>query len=240
MEKIKNARLLFEQSGTFKKEFEKLGIKAYDYDILNDFDNTDYQIDLFKNIDAAYGNKPSIFDSFNKEDCIMAFFPCTRFEDQSIMLLNGNHNSVIKQSEQYKLEYSMKRHEELHQLYIYICKLCLIVLDRGFRMIVENPYSVQHYLTRYFPLKSIIIDKDRRERGDYFKKPTQYWFVNCKPEDNLIFEVTNNNSINISIEKMSDQKAMGIFGIKDRKIARSMINPEYANRFIREYILKEV
>ena len=28
---------LFEQSGTFKNEFKKLGYKAYDYDILNDF-----------------------------------------------------------------------------------------------------------------------------------------------------------------------------------------------------------
>jgi hypothetical protein len=46
---------LFEQSGTFKNEFEKLGIKAYDYDILNDFNQTDFQIDLFKEIDSAYG-----------------------------------------------------------------------------------------------------------------------------------------------------------------------------------------
>lgn len=48
------AHLLFEQSGTFKKEFKKLGIEAYDYDILNDFNETAYQIDLFKEIEAAY------------------------------------------------------------------------------------------------------------------------------------------------------------------------------------------
>lgn len=47
------AHLLFEQSGTFKKEFKKLGIEAYDYDILNDFNETDYQIDLFKEIEIA-------------------------------------------------------------------------------------------------------------------------------------------------------------------------------------------
>ena len=34
---IKKAHCLFEQSGTFKNEFKKLGIDAYDYDILNDF-----------------------------------------------------------------------------------------------------------------------------------------------------------------------------------------------------------
>lgn len=41
---------LFEQSGTFKNEFRKLGITAYDYDILNDYGQTDFQIDLFSEI----------------------------------------------------------------------------------------------------------------------------------------------------------------------------------------------
>ena len=31
---------LFEQSGTFKNEFKKLGFQAYDYDILNDVQST--------------------------------------------------------------------------------------------------------------------------------------------------------------------------------------------------------
>lgn len=47
---VKKAHLLFEQSGTFKNEFLKLGIEAEDYDILNDFGQTDHQIDLFKEI----------------------------------------------------------------------------------------------------------------------------------------------------------------------------------------------
>lgn len=41
---------LFEQSGTFKNEFKNLGINAYDYDIQNEFNQTDYVIDLFKEI----------------------------------------------------------------------------------------------------------------------------------------------------------------------------------------------
>lgn len=45
---------LFEQSGTFKKEFQKLGYKAYDYDIQNDFKETDFVIDLFSEINAAF------------------------------------------------------------------------------------------------------------------------------------------------------------------------------------------
>lgn len=44
------AHCLFEQSGTFKNEFKKLGIEAYDYDILNEYGQTDYQLDLFAEI----------------------------------------------------------------------------------------------------------------------------------------------------------------------------------------------
>ena len=49
------AHCLFEQSGTFKNEFKKLGYEAYDYDILNYYGQTDFQIDLFAEIKKAYG-----------------------------------------------------------------------------------------------------------------------------------------------------------------------------------------
>ena len=44
------AHCLFEQSGTFKNEFKKLGIEAYDYDILNNYGQTDFQLDIFAEI----------------------------------------------------------------------------------------------------------------------------------------------------------------------------------------------
>lgn len=50
---------LFEQSGTFKNEFKKLGYEAYDYDILNDFGETDFQIDLFKEIEGGTTESPA-------------------------------------------------------------------------------------------------------------------------------------------------------------------------------------
>lgn len=40
----------FEQSGTFKNEFIKLGIPAEDYDIQNEFGQTDHIVDLFAEI----------------------------------------------------------------------------------------------------------------------------------------------------------------------------------------------
>lgn len=45
---------MFEQSGTFKNEFIKLGIPAEDYDIQNNFGQTDHVIDLFHEIESAY------------------------------------------------------------------------------------------------------------------------------------------------------------------------------------------
>lgn len=50
---------LFEQSGTFKNAFKKYGIEAYDYDIQNEFNETDYVTDLFKEIEKRGGIKAS-------------------------------------------------------------------------------------------------------------------------------------------------------------------------------------
>lgn len=47
---INKVHCLFEQSGTFKNEFIKLGIPAEDYDIQNEFEQTDHVIDLFSEI----------------------------------------------------------------------------------------------------------------------------------------------------------------------------------------------
>lgn len=44
----------FEQSGTFKNEFKKLGFEAEDYDIQNEFGETDNVIDLFAEIEKCY------------------------------------------------------------------------------------------------------------------------------------------------------------------------------------------
>lgn len=44
----------FEQSGTFKNEFKKIGYEAEDYDIQNDFGETDHVIDLFTDVNKCY------------------------------------------------------------------------------------------------------------------------------------------------------------------------------------------
>lgn len=52
----------FEQSGTFKNEFKKLGYDAEDYDIQDNFGETDHVIDLFAEIEKAYDSQLSVFD----------------------------------------------------------------------------------------------------------------------------------------------------------------------------------
>lgn len=176
---------------------------------------------------GGYNGEPSIFDEMTTDDLIMAFFPCTRFEDQIKMWMQGNNYSQKKWTNKQKLEYDLIIHSELQELYTVITKMVILCEDKGLRLIIENPYSPQHYLTNYWGIKPSIIDKDRRQDGDYYEKPTQYWFINLEPKQNVLFE---------ALEYVESKKVSTIKG-GNRKTKRSMIHPQYANRFIRKYIL---
>lgn len=217
----------FEQSGTFKNEFKKLGIEAYDYDIQNEFGETDYVVDLYENIRNAYNNKPSIFDSISTGDLIFAFFPCTRFEAQILLWFRGEALQQKNKSDIEKLEKDLELHKELSQNYELVTKMAIVCLRKKVPLIIENPLSEQHYLTRYWCLKSEIKDKNRRLDGDYMEKPTQYWFVGFKPKYNLLLEAIDY----VEVRRHNDMFM--------ETTKRSMIHPQYANRFIRKYILEQ-
>lgn len=224
---------LFEQSATFKNEFKKLGYDAYDYDIQNEFGETDYVVDLFSEICAAYDGKQSIFDRISEDDLIMAFFPCTRFETKIIQWMKGDSYSQINWSNEKKLEYSMKLHREMDEMYQLISKMSIVCIRKKIRLVIENPRSFPHHLTDYWCLKPAIIDKDRRMDGDYYKKPTQYWFINCVPKNNLVFEALD------YVPQIKLQNVSKNDFVCCRTTARSMIHPQYANRFIRKYLIDE-
>jgi hypothetical protein len=223
---------MFEQSGTFKNEFKKLGIEAYDYDILNDYGQTDYQIDLFSEIEKAYNGDSSVFDGITPDDVVLAFFPCTYFEVQSQLWFAGNNAAQLKWSIKDKCEYAMNRHVELNRMYVLLNKLVVACLDREIRLVIENPSNGLHYLKTYWCVKPTIVDKDRTLNGDYYKKPTQYWFINFEPQYNIIFEpIEYVETRQIStVGKGCDQNT--------RTEMRSEIHPQYANRFIRQFILE--
>lgn len=233
------AHCLFEQSGTFKNEFKKLGIEAFDYDILNNFGQTDFQVDLFKEIENGYANKPSIFDNINKEDVILAFFPCIRFENQIMLFFRGQAFQQKNWTLEEKMEYDMQLLDEVNKMYKLVNYLFIICIKKNLKLIMENPYSEEHFLRRYWCYSSTIIDKDRRDSGDYYAKPTQYWFLNCEPKNNFIFEPIRYNHLGVkdAIRLMNKEDYMKT-GAKTKKEARSMIHPDYANRFIRQFILE--
>lgn len=129
-------------------------------------------------------------------------------------------------TDEQKLEYNLKLHRELTEFYEVITKLAIVCIRRKIALIIENPYSTTHYLTKYWAIPATVIDKDRTLRGDFYQKPTQYWFINCKPKYNMIFEAY----------VINDRKTIAHIG---DKIERSLIAPEYANRFIREFILEK-
>lgn len=217
----------FEQSGTFKNEFKKLGYDAKDYDILNDFGETDQVIDLFCEIRKAYNNEPSLFDIIigGGTDTIIAFFPCIRFTRQMIMAFKGEQSQLQKKDDVFKLEYDLKLHKELGELYELITMLVIVCLRKNINLIIENPYMTDHYLARYWAIKPKVIDWDRTKRGDYYVKPTQYFFINREPSQNMIFEA------------QIDNRGFDITKQAPNCPARSMISKDYANRFIREFIL---
>ena len=221
---------LFEQSGTFKNEFRKLGIDAYDFDIQNEFGETDKVIDLFAEIRGGYDGKPSIFDDLEPDDLVFAFFPCTRFEAQISMSFRGEAIQMKNWTDAQKLEYVLKLHREVSENYEAITKLALLSYARGFKLVIENPANKPHYLTSYWPIKPAFIDKNRRENGDCQKKPTQYFFINCKPEQHLLFEPLEEVEYRLHNYAKAD-------GDKSVQTMRSLIHPQYASRFIRQYIL---
>lgn len=171
----------------------------------------------------------------------MAFFPCVRFENQIMLFFRGQAAQMKKWTLIEKMQNCMKLQDELTEMYHLVNMLFIVCMRKKINLVVENPYSEEHYLRRYWCLPATIIDKDRRDRGDYYKKPTQFWFVNFKPKQNLIFEAQNWNAIEAKDAiRMMTKKDLEKCGITaDKKVARSMIHPDYAERFIREFILEK-
>lgn len=164
------------------------------------------------------------------EDIILAFFPCTRFEDQILLHFRGDVYQMKNYCDLQKLERDLQLHKELSRNYELITKLAIVVIKKGLKMVFENPYSEQHYLTRYWCLKPSVIDKDRTLNGDYYNKPTQYWFIGFEPKFNLVFEPID------YVEKRTINYVKTKDG-KNKTVRRSEIHPQYANRFIRQYLI---
>ena len=122
---------MFEQSGTFKNEFKKLGIDAIDLDILNEFGETDRVIDLFAEIEKGYQGEPSVFDEVKEDDLIMSFFPCTRFECKVPLLTRTDMWQARNWNTEERLEYSRRTFSEVNDMYQLWCKMFLTTIRGG-------------------------------------------------------------------------------------------------------------
>ena len=96
-------------------------------------------------------------------------------------------------------------------------------------MVFENPYSKVGYLYNNFLKPATIIDKNRMKRGDYFRKPTGYWFWNCEPTHGFTYQYDKEQKI---IEKC---KSSGKAGLCSEE--RSLISPDYARNWICDFVL---
>lgn len=221
MKKNSKVHCLFEQSGTFKNAFKKRGFIAYDYDIDNKFGETDFIIDIFDEIDKEINGDQSIFENISEDDLIMTFFPCTYFSQSSFLNHKLYSNNMNRLNTEDKIHKIIDRIDKRSYYLKKLTQLYLIVIKRNLKMIIENPASGENYLFKNFLVDYTMIDYDRTLRGDKFRKPTAYWFINIertygttKKIPKRIYKVNNKNGIH-----------------------KSTMTIEYAENFIKDFIL---
>ena len=108
-------------------------------------------------------------------------------------------------------------------------KLISIAKQRGIRLVMENPWSEQTFLKANFVMPPTMVDNNRMLRGDYYMKPTAYWFVSCEPTYGKSYQ--NDKEKKIIMKAKGGSKA----GICSEE--RSMISPDYARNFICDFII---
>lgn len=160
----------------------------------------------------------------------MAFFPCIYFETMSMMYfdcstLNNRHKPFYE-----RIDDAIDRLQTRTLFHTLIYKMVRVCDFKGLRLIIENPATTPNYLvgSQNFP-KPTFIDRNRMLRGDYFSKPTAYWFFGC----------TNTNGFTLQNDKerkrINDCKPAPKAGLCSEE--RSMISPDYARNFICDFII---
>lgn len=206
----------------------------------------------------------SIFDNIGKDDLIIAFFPCIKFcsameltQHEDFYDASQRRKKNFGTEEYYKQKWKVLRgfSQERFHFYDLALKMTAIVQIKGLRMIIENPWHPTNFTNHFWFLRTSLIDNDRTLRGDYFKKPTAYWFVNCIPTHGESYQpvpLSQRKTITAgSGAAKTKKKLKGVLektdldkkyldkntkkGLCDEE--RSMISPDYARNFICDFIL---
>lgn len=178
----------------------------------------------------------SIFDSITEDDLIMAFFPCIYFCNYS----DFNQRQINDAMKNWPVEkiwaWKLKHSQERQHFYEIALKMTAIVEIRNLRMVVENPWNVMNYTNYHWFNKPSFIDHNRQLRGDYFHKPTAYWFINCQHTNGSSFQRPKEKRRIVKYGMGDDvAKGSGKAGLCSEE--RSMISPDYARNFICDFIL---
>ena len=159
----------------------------------------------------------------------MAFFPCIYFSSLSQMEMSLTDVNKRKMPMKERYDFVLKRsrnRQKFLELLIMLMGKCELT---GMRLIVENPWAMQTYLKNGFIKSPELIDNNRTLRGDYFQKPTAYWFINCQPTHGKTFQRDK------EVRRVQDARGAPKAGICSEE--RSMISPDYARNFICDFIL---
>lgn len=222
--------LLFEQSGVFKRSWTATGYEAIDYDINNDYGQTDVQLDIMEEVkDCYWALRKTIFDDMATGDLVMAFFPCIYFAQWGKLNLHPGcpNNALLTKDDRWKK--IIDRAFDRDRYLIALLQLIAICDKQSLPLIVENPWSGAQYLREALPWKPMLIDTNRAGHGDYYKKPTAYWFFGIKPKDAM---PTTRRKYDLTIERAKKSIHKGMCSGE-----RCEISQEYADAFVRWVIL---
>ena len=194
----------------------------------------------------------------------MAFFPCIKFISVMEQMQHEDFYDASQWNakdfgsvEYYRRKWDVLRGYSLDRFRFYdlALKLTAIIQIKGLRMIMENPWHPTNFTNHFWFARASLIDKDRTRRGDYYRKPTAYWYIGCNPTHGETFQptpVSQRRTItagsgaiktrNRMRDLLSKEELDSKFtehktqtGLCDEE--RSMISPDYARNFICDFIL---
>lgn len=167
------------------------------------------------------------------------------------------HNKSFGTVDYYKRKWQVLRgySQERFQLYDVALKMFAVCQIKGIPLIMENPWHPVNFTNHFWFARPAVIDKDRTRRGDYFKKPTVYFYLNCKPTYGQSYQQTPKNKLKTITSGSGSAKTARKYkqlltedeyklrfkfhtskdGVCDTE--RSLISPDYARNFICDFIL---
>lgn len=188
------------------------GDNAIDIDIENQFNETDIIIDLFREIENI--NESKIFSCITSNDLVFAFFPCTWFSNNNDLIFR-RQSSIFKKMTENEIDTWINNRYEERKRALNIFKILIQWAElNNIKLIVENPRS--HYLKDNYRPGNIM--HYRNIYGNKYKKPTYYYTINCKINEDKM------TRYNIPHTKDINHLSSGI--------ERSLISPLYAENLI--------